>query len=659
MHAALTLAVFSILAAAAPIGSQYEVSVIPAGVCNSLQPNSTALVLTPRTFTQDSSESNSTWVATFPQGNINVTVLEDTTSPGHDRSFNIIDCAKNALTQSLCKNATVSSDGSDTLLDKSLSKKLQNTPTLGSRARSLPPSPSTSSTTRSYPRNNRKYHFVKTAADPRERLPNANQSSTPRRKRNRQRGFSSFSGADCRGRCGVEFSAGRLRCGRRRRVSRFWLRRRDSGGGGRGARMRGGEKKERVFSEEAGGRIRGPNRHWHQQNQFEYNQSSEIGTSCGYTLHGNPLPQYCPQNQDDSVDDDTDDPIQNLYTQGTPFLVPSNSQQSNSTAATPTSVFELFDTNPNDGFSETFCSSPVNGSSCAPSPTHTAISNTTGFSDRNNEEACEITISRNSNELPIFSNTNNSRFGSSPLKNQSCSSEEFIDNFDGDNVSPVSSSIWKRKRCESPSDEDDCEERGQREWNRDSSPRFQGDMNESDYDGREEEFDQEQQLQPPASEFSQACNEILRHDSGEIKDEILSRNDSTELMKSESEDVDSNGSNRSNRHSSFLQSEYTRLLNESQTLTAMLSELRSENELLKVQIAFPIQNEHIDATRDGRGDPLAFVRTQATEVVLELNDAVEKIRSGLEKGFGDIVEGMTALRRVEQRLASVGGILSL
>ncbi|KAJ3239084.1 hypothetical protein HDU78_003051 [Chytriomyces hyalinus] len=53
---------------------------------------------------------------------------------------------------------------------------------------------------------------------------------------------------------------------------------------------------------------------------------------------------------------------------------------------------------------------------------------------------------------------------------------------------------------------------------------------------------------------------------------------------------------------------------------------------------------------------LQFLKTEASETTLALAQSVATIRSGLEKGFSQVMEGMAALRRVEEKLEALGSL---
>ncbi|KAI8841982.1 hypothetical protein BJ741DRAFT_593814 [Chytriomyces cf. hyalinus JEL632] len=64
----------------------------------------------------------------------------------------------------------------------------------------------------------------------------------------------------------------------------------------------------------------------------------------------------------------------------------------------------------------------------------------------------------------------------------------------------------------------------------------------------------------------------------------------------------------------------------------------------------PLNSQHMQPHE------LKFLKTEASETTLALAQSVATIRSGLEKGFSQVVEGMAALRRVEEKLEALGSL---
>ncbi|KAJ3072285.1 hypothetical protein HDU99_002223, partial [Rhizoclosmatium hyalinum] len=83
--------------------------------------------------------------------------------------------------------------------------------------------------------------------------------------------------------------------------------------------------------------------------------------------------------------------------------------------------------------------------------------------------------------------------------------------------------------------------------------------------------------------------------------------------------------------SPFLESGSMRMEQEAEDMNDALAKLQAENEALKAQLAFP-------SIFVGDKNPMAMLRGEAVEAVVELNGAIKSIRSGLEKGFAEVVE---------------------
>ncbi|KAJ3221530.1 hypothetical protein HDU81_010572 [Chytriomyces hyalinus] len=72
----------------------------------------------------------------------------------------------------------------------------------------------------------------------------------------------------------------------------------------------------------------------------------------------------------------------------------------------------------------------------------------------------------------------------------------------------------------------------------------------------------------------------------------------------------------------------------------------------------PVEPIHTEPLNSQHMQPheLQFLKTEASETTLALAQSVATIRSGLEKGFSQVVEGMAALRRVEEKLEALGSL---
>ncbi|ORY50262.1 hypothetical protein BCR33DRAFT_713090 [Rhizoclosmatium globosum] len=101
-----------------------------------------------------------------------------------------------------------------------------------------------------------------------------------------------------------------------------------------------------------------------------------------------------------------------------------------------------------------------------------------------------------------------------------------------------------------------------------------------------------------------------------------------------------------------LEPENTQIELDADDMNDALAKLQAENEALKAQLAFP-------SILMGDKNPMAMLRGEAVEAVVALNGAIKSIRSGLEKGFAEVVEGMAALKKVEERLLSLGTMLEV
>ncbi|KAJ3282091.1 hypothetical protein HDU79_010174 [Rhizoclosmatium sp. JEL0117] len=104
--------------------------------------------------------------------------------------------------------------------------------------------------------------------------------------------------------------------------------------------------------------------------------------------------------------------------------------------------------------------------------------------------------------------------------------------------------------------------------------------------------------------------------------------------------------------SPFLESGSMPMEQEAEDMNDALAKLQAENEALKAQLAFP-------SILMGDKNPMAMLRGEAVEAVVALNGAIKSIRSRLEKGFAEVVEGMAALKKVEERLLSLGTMLEV
>ncbi|KAJ3345446.1 hypothetical protein HDU83_004072 [Entophlyctis luteolus] len=102
--------------------------------------------------------------------------------------------------------------------------------------------------------------------------------------------------------------------------------------------------------------------------------------------------------------------------------------------------------------------------------------------------------------------------------------------------------------------------------------------------------------------------------------------------------------------------ENSRLMAEIAALTRQMNDLQEENEVLKVRLAFP--DDDIGLTAE-KAHPMATLKLEAGTVVKELAESVSKIRCGMEKGFGEVLEGMAALKRVQERIESLGAVVGL
>ncbi|KAJ3071579.1 hypothetical protein HDU98_005118 [Podochytrium sp. JEL0797] len=104
-----------------------------------------------------------------------------------------------------------------------------------------------------------------------------------------------------------------------------------------------------------------------------------------------------------------------------------------------------------------------------------------------------------------------------------------------------------------------------------------------------------------------------------------------------------------NHHTLFMNQEFDRM-------ATLVAHLQSENESLKLHLAFPDSVD--DETANPHENPMTLLRTEARQIVQELVGAIAKIREGFDKGRAEVVQGMNAVANVEQRLEALGRMLS-
>ncbi|KAJ3064951.1 hypothetical protein HDU98_011654 [Podochytrium sp. JEL0797] len=102
-------------------------------------------------------------------------------------------------------------------------------------------------------------------------------------------------------------------------------------------------------------------------------------------------------------------------------------------------------------------------------------------------------------------------------------------------------------------------------------------------------------------------------------------------------------------HTLFMNQEFDRM-------NALVAQLQSENESLKLQLVFP---DSADENANFHESPMTILRAEAQQVAQELVLAVAKIREGFDKGRAEVVQGMNAVSSLEQRLEALGRTLSI
>ncbi|KAJ3024577.1 UNVERIFIED_CONTAM: hypothetical protein HDU68_008002 [Siphonaria sp. JEL0065] len=343
-------------------------------------------------------------------------------------------------------------------------------------------------------------------------------------------------------------------------------------------------------------------------------------------------------------------------------------------------------------------------STVAPSPSHTATSNVTASSS-------SVDFEYRNDPIPSCSSFSSSstlsftdiHFGSPLMNDNGVNSvnsvngegEEVIDLMsmsetdanDGTDTNDCINVSWsqqnhqqnqKRKRNTTPPSLPDLNQFKRRSRHTQSGSTSDCVFN----DGHFESDDRHQQLNDDsddncdgASEFEQQSylqqNTTVQYDQQQQDDESINNQDNLyncnnnnrqqqPILEPSQQIVDPSSTSKI-ASSAFHHSEYVRILQESQTLASMLTDLRYENESLKVQLAFPTSSSGGGGNQEGNvdEDPMAFIRVQAGESVGELTEAVKTIRAGLEKGFQEVLDGMRALKRVEDRLESLGSVLGI